>query len=707
MFLETGAGHCIVRGPTGTVLRAWSAELAGRGDVDVAFVAIGRGASTLEPDVMAALFEALDATVGLESVQPDDTQTLRSSITRALREDRERPLVIVLDGVDGAVGWSVGDHPFYWRDDLDLFRSTGSGVRVVLSTSDANDDGSRTFGAPVTCLTVDADEPALANVERAALLAAAAGPITADELRAWIGAVNVDDEVVGENEHGLFLRDPRVARRLEREEPDAVARARTLLNEVCVDAVRASKEPSRYALRHAFVHLERNAASTGRSWLVHRRDVRACIADVRTVRLQCHGGERTLAPLQVRCAVLEATLPELSHAGVVDFDRAIADSAVIARFVTDAAEFVPTVRERLLALARPIAARAVDVDPVPLARIAPDEAFERLASAAHSAEMNAGRVALLGRLSEERTREVVRVLFASPDAVSIDAVYQRAAAIDSATAVVLWTESACLPVEHRRRIAAAVAAKTSVPAAVSEAFSLVLSGTADGVYDEQRSVYAYLRALVPHLGPKDLERLVTATEEMKRADGPHFPDGSPAEWGRELARLVAARHGRSGRPPAADVVVRRIEKGDISLLERRATDLVGSLGPDRLVALARSFADERGHRARLAVARAVAAPVRDALIAEAFARFRGDTPTHIDRGFDFVGVADALPVDDAGYLFSALLGRITEGSDTRASLFECDLPGSMRDVLPLVARFGDAMFVAAIEAIVAVVTEFP
>lgn len=105
----------LVTAPAGrgksALLTRWAMNIAERGEVDVVFVPISLGFQTTQPmDVLGLLGERLAWVVsGVEESEPPDTVPgWRRRITRILTDltgGRQRPLLIVVDGMDEMAGW--------------------------------------------------------------------------------------------------------------------------------------------------------------------------------------------------------------------------------------------------------------------------------------------------------------------------------------------------------------------------------------------------------------------------------------------------------------------------------------------------------------------------------------------------------------------------------------------------------------------------
>ena len=113
------------------LLAHWCMQLAVQGQVEVAFVPVSiRFGTSLKSRAFAALWGRLRylRSGGADGAAPNTSDEWQSEIEACLYEDHpaDRPLVVVLDGVDEATGWECGV-------DLRFPAQLGRGVKVLVS----------------------------------------------------------------------------------------------------------------------------------------------------------------------------------------------------------------------------------------------------------------------------------------------------------------------------------------------------------------------------------------------------------------------------------------------------------------------------------------------------------------------------------------------------------------------------------------------
>ncbi|WP_437916454.1 hypothetical protein WME73_17830 [Sorangium sp. So ce302] len=155
-WLERGGARAALLGPSGRgksmLLGAWALELARAGRYEIAFVPVSRRFGTaLEPTALNLLYARV--TPFLRSPRragerPHGVEEMRRDLASMLEEGRppeERPLMVILDGIDEAVAWSADAAQRFLRD-------LGPGVRAVLSARSIEALGGLREGTEVVSL---------------------------------------------------------------------------------------------------------------------------------------------------------------------------------------------------------------------------------------------------------------------------------------------------------------------------------------------------------------------------------------------------------------------------------------------------------------------------------------------------------------------------------------------------------------------------
>ncbi|UQA58740.1 hypothetical protein [Polyangium aurulentum] len=129
-----GPPFAVVLGPPGAdrtlLLARWALSVVARGAVDVAFLPIDRRLGTaLERDALRLLYGLLPRTEDIECLGIRTLEEMRQQLRLELatyREDDEPELLVIVDGIDRAAGWSL-------PTGADLPDGPGERVRVLVS----------------------------------------------------------------------------------------------------------------------------------------------------------------------------------------------------------------------------------------------------------------------------------------------------------------------------------------------------------------------------------------------------------------------------------------------------------------------------------------------------------------------------------------------------------------------------------------------
>ncbi|KYF81063.1 hypothetical protein BE11_20255, partial [Sorangium cellulosum] len=155
-WLEHGGARAALLGPSGrgksALLGTWALELARAGRYEVAFVPVSRRFGTaLEHTALNLLYARVAPFLRSPrraGERPHGVEETRRDLAIMLEEGRppeDRPLVVILDGIDEAVTWTADAAQSFLRD-------LGPGVRAVLSARSLEALGALRDGTEVIAL---------------------------------------------------------------------------------------------------------------------------------------------------------------------------------------------------------------------------------------------------------------------------------------------------------------------------------------------------------------------------------------------------------------------------------------------------------------------------------------------------------------------------------------------------------------------------